>query len=44
MTGFAIRESIGISWTVVIVGPSSGTLTFRLLAREPLRCQKGTVS
>jgi hypothetical protein len=41
-----LRESMAISWTVVIVEPppSSGTLTFRRLDSEPLRCQKGTVS
>ena len=39
-----IRESMAISWTVVIVLLSSGTLTFRLLESEPLRCQKGTLS
>lgn len=42
--GGNLRESIGISWTVVMVVPSSGTLTFRLRASELLRCQKGTVS
>lgn len=36
-----LRESSGISWTVVMVVPSSGTLTLRLLEREPVRCQKG---
>lgn len=35
---------MAVSCTVVIVLPSSGTLTFRLLESEPLRCQKGTVS
>lgn len=35
---------MAVSWTVVIVLPSSGTLTFRLLESEPLRCQKGTDS
>lgn len=32
---------MGISWTVVMVFPSSGTLTLRLLDKEPVRCQKG---
>ena len=32
------------SWTVVMVFPSSGTLTFLLLDSEPVRCQKGRVS
>lgn len=36
-----LRESRGISWTVVMVLPSSGTLTLRLRDREPVRCQKG---
>jgi len=35
---------MAVSWTVVIVLPSSGTLTFRRLDSEPLRCQKGTLS
>lgn len=35
---------MAISWTVVMVPPSSGTLTFRRLDSEPLRCQKGTLS
>jgi hypothetical protein len=39
-----LRESMAISCTVVIVPPSSGTLTFRRLDSEPLRCQKGTLS
>ena len=39
-----LRESMAISWTVVIVPPSSGTLTFRRLDSEPLRCQNGTLS
>jgi hypothetical protein len=38
---FNLRESSGISWTVVMVVPSSGTLTLRLLDKEPVRCQKG---
>lgn len=39
-----LRESTGISCTVVIVPESSGTLTFLLLDIEPERCQNGTVS
>jgi hypothetical protein len=40
----SLRESIAISCTVVMVFPSSGTLTFLLLDKEPVRCQKGTLS
>lgn len=36
-----VGESMATSWTVVMVLPSSGTLTFRRLDSEPLRCQKG---
>jgi hypothetical protein len=36
-----LRESIDISWTVVMVLPSSGTLTFLLRDKDPVRCQKG---
>jgi hypothetical protein len=39
-----LRESTAISWTVVIVLPSSGTLTLRRLDSDPLRCQKGMLS
>jgi hypothetical protein len=39
-----LRESMVPSWTVVIVLPSSGTLTFLRLDNDPLRCQNGTVS
>lgn len=35
---------MAISWTVVIVLPNSGTLTFRRLDSEPLRCQNGRFS
>lgn len=35
---------MAISWTVVMVLPSSGTLTFLLLDNDPLRCQNGTLS
>lgn len=35
---------MAVSWTVVMVLPSSGTLTFRRLDSEPLRCQNGTLS
>jgi hypothetical protein len=43
-TGIHLRESMADSCTVVIVLPSSGTLTLRLLDKEPLRCQKGRLS
>jgi hypothetical protein len=36
-----LRESRDISWTVVMVLPSSGTLTFLLRDNDPVRCQKG---
>lgn len=36
-----VGESMDISCTVVIVLPSSGTLTFLLLDKDPVRCQKG---
>src|SRR5690349_19241273 len=39
-----LRESMAISCTVVMVFPSSGTLTLRLLANELVRCQNGTLS
>lgn len=35
---------MAVSWTVAMVLPSSGTLTFRRLDSEPLRCQKGRLS
>jgi hypothetical protein len=43
-TRASLRESIAISWTVVMVLPSSGTLTFLRLANALVRCQKGTLS
>jgi hypothetical protein len=40
-----LRESIAISCTVVmVVLPSSGTLTLRRLANALVRCQNGTLS
>lgn len=39
-----VGESMAISWTVVMVFPSSGTLTFLRLDNEPARCQNGTLS
>lgn len=39
-----VGESTAISWTVVMVLPSSGTLIFRLLDNELARCQNGRLS
>jgi hypothetical protein len=39
-----LRESIAASCTVVMVFPSSGTLTLRRRANPLLRCQNGTLS
>ena len=39
-----VGESIAISWTVVIVLPSSGTLTFIRLDKEPVHCQNSILS
>jgi hypothetical protein len=39
-----LRESIAASCTVVMVLPSSGTLTLRRRANPLLRCQNGTLS